>query len=186
MKLQEMDIDGVMEMAQDTVKQHGDHVPTFILCREDGELMIVAAQFDDNNKEDFKKHLKELIDEHKVTRYAQIVTAWMATSADIKAGIREEVQKVKSPEQLQDMLERVARMTQRPSENPLKKEILGVFWFEKCGNWDQRVIEINRTENGAPIFGDAVDLSGGDAYQFNYWNVWGSHMYDLRDEDGEQ
>ena len=171
MKLEGIDIDNVMEMAKDTVKQYGDHIPTFILCRANGEMMIVGAQYDERDKAAFKSQLKSMIDSNDVVRYAQIVTAWMANTDNIKEAIREVVEQVNSAEDIRQMLEEVREFMKPPSENPLKKEILAVLWYEKCGNQDQRIIEISRTESNKPVFGESVDI-GGQGRLFNYWNVW--------------
>lgn len=165
--------DNLEEMAKKTMqKWQVDHVPTFFVVDEEGDVTVVQMPLEEKEKE--MEMLRSIVDRVGSSLYYSVMCGWQVNANKIKEEARKAVQS--------GDVARLAALQESPSKSPLREEVMIVAEYDQHVGMRIKVIPY-RKEGDRFIFREKAPSTKGTSY--NRFNIWTPVQFDGGgDEDG--
>ena len=177
-----MHMDELIKIAKETMKrQEGEHAPMFFIIDREENMSVVLMEMVDEQKEKAVEALKELVLKAGSSRYFHASAGWSIDGKRVEQTVRDAMRRLKkdpSPDEMRKFLELAAQMQRRPSEHPMRTEVLIVSEFEKGIGTKTVVVPFVDGE-----FKEQIDMGKEQGHSYNRFNVWAQEQYTINDDD---
>lgn len=167
----------ITRIAKQIIKESGYHPPRFFIELPNGR--VAQVQMGADEKAEMIDALGRVVKQSKTNRYYSVFDAKMVYPEDIKKHARKIIKEAKEQPNASNTLSRLVQLTNKPSSNPVAKDVLIISTYDKSIGMDKDLYEYKRTKNGSTTFKQIFNKESKYGHTYDPFNVWTPHQINL-------